>query len=175
MVGGLLLMPSGKLYRCPYYGCNQTSSRRWNLDIHIKRNHSSESPASTHIHDSRSIFQGPEPARNYRESIRPGRYTHNDYHIPNRLRADPPSRKEETAQDRLTTTISEINESMRLMNESRELSMRLSGSQIPWSLFMGLMAFNSLQSKHNVHRKKVRLPTGYRVGFCDRCFSGCEF
>jgi hypothetical protein len=155
-------MPSGKLYRCPYFGCNQTSSRRWNLEIHIKRNHSSESLASTYIHDSRSIFQGPEPARNYRESIRPAGYTHhNHYHIPNHLRADPPSRKEETAQGRLMATISEINESMRLMNESREHLMRLSDSQISQSLFMGLMAFNFLQSKHNVHSKKVRLPTGY--------------
>jgi hypothetical protein len=60
------------------------------------------------------------------------------------------------------------------MNESRELSMRVSGSQVPQSLFMGLVAVNSLQSKYNVHNKKVRLPTGYHVAFCDSCFLGCE-
>ncbi len=175
MVGGLLLMPSGKLYYCPYFGCNQTSSRRWNMDIHIKRKHGAESPASTNITDSRSVFQGPEPARYYRESIRPGGYSYNHYHPPNSHGADPPPRKEQTAQDRLMATISEINEFMRLMNESRELSMRVSGSYIPQSFFMELMAFNSFQSMHNVRKKKVRLPTGYHVAFCDSCYSGCEF
>lgn len=95
-----------------------------------------------------------------------------------RITLEPIHLQEETAQGRLMATISEINESMSLMNESREHLMRLSDSQIPQipqSLFMGLMAFNSLQSKHNVHSKKVRLPTGYQVAFCDRCFSGCEF
>jgi hypothetical protein len=61
------------------------------------------------------------------------------------------------------------------MIESRELSLRQSGSRIPLSLFMGLMAFNSLQGMQNVRKKKVILPTGYRLAFCDRCFSGCEF
>ena len=175
MVGGLLLMPSGKLYHCPYFGCKQTSSRQWNLGIHIKRKHGAENPASAPIIESRSTFRGPKPARYYRESIRPAGYAYNHYHSPNSLRADPPPRKEETARDRLMATISEINESMRLMNESRELSMRQSGSQIPLSLFMGLMAFNSLQGMQNVRKKKVILPTGYRLAFCDRCFSGCEF
>jgi hypothetical protein len=158
MVKGLLLMSSGKLYHCPYFGCNQTSSRQWNLDIHIKRKHGAESPASAPISDSRSTFRGPKPARYYRESIRPAGYADNHYYNPNNLRADPPPRKEETAQDRLMATISEINASMRLMNESRELSTRLSGSQIPLSFYMGLMAFNSLQGMQNVRKKKVKLP-----------------
>ena len=172
MVGGLLLMPSGELYHCPYFGCNQTSSRQWNLNIHIKRKHGAESPVSTYITDSRSVFQGPEPARYYRESIRPGGYTYNHYRSPNSLGADPPPRKEETAQDRLMATIREINEYTRLMNESRELSMRLSCSLELQSLFMELMAFNFLQSMHNVRKKKVRDPTGYHVAFCDSCYSG---
>jgi hypothetical protein len=53
MVGGLLLMPSGKLYHCPYFGCKQTSSRQWNLDIHIKRKHGAENLASAPIIESR--------------------------------------------------------------------------------------------------------------------------
>ncbi len=174
MVGGLLLMPSTKLYHCPYFGCNQTSSRRWNMNIHIKRKHNSESPASTYITDSRSVFS-PEPARYYRESNRPGGNTYNHYLRPNSLRANLPPRKEESAQDRLMATISEISEYMRLTNEFREFSIRPSGSQIPMSLYTRLLALNSLQSKHNVQNKKVRLPTGYRVAFCDSCFSGCEF
>jgi hypothetical protein len=172
-VGGLLLMSSGKLYHCPYFGCNQTSSRRWNMDIHIKRKHDAESPASTHITDSRSGFQGPEPARYYREGIRPGGYSYNHYHLPNSHGADPPPRKEQTAQDRLMATISEINEYMRLMNESRELSMRVSGSYIP-QLLMASTTFNSFQNKHNMHTRKVMLPTGYYVSFCDSCLTGCK-
>jgi hypothetical protein len=147
MVKGLLLMPSGKLYHCPYFGCNQTSRRQWNLDIHIKRKHGTESPASAPIIDSRSTFLGPKPARYYRESIGTAGYVDNHYYNPNSLRADPPPRKEETAQDRLMATIREINESM-----------RLSGSQIPLSFYMGLMAFNSLQGMQNVRKKKVKLP-----------------
>src|ERR671918_251229 len=32
-------MPNRSLYHCPHVGCNQTSTRRWNMQIHIKRRH----------------------------------------------------------------------------------------------------------------------------------------
>jgi hypothetical protein len=32
-------MPNRSLYHCPHLGCNQTSTRRWNMQVHIKRRH----------------------------------------------------------------------------------------------------------------------------------------
>jgi hypothetical protein len=164
-------MPSGKLYHCPYFGCNQTSSRRWNMDIHIKRKHGIERPASTYTTDRRSVLNRPDSAQYCRESFRPCDSMHDPYHHPD---LDSPPRKEESAQDRLMATISKNNEYMRLLIESRELSTRVSGFNLPQSLFATLVTSTSFQSKQNMHTKKVILPTGYRVSFCDSCFSGCK-
>jgi hypothetical protein len=54
-MGDLLLMPSGKSYQCPHNGCGQTSRRRWNMDVHIKRTHGGRYPSSASITGSTSV------------------------------------------------------------------------------------------------------------------------
>jgi hypothetical protein len=144
------------------------------MDIHIKRRHGVERPASTYTNNSRSILNHPESVRYYRESFRPRDYIHDPYHHPNNLDADSPPRKEESAQDRLMATISKNNEYMRLLIASRELATRVSDFNLPQSLFTALMASNSFQSKHNMPTTKVILPTSYHISFCESCFSGCK-
>lgn len=157
-------MPNRSLYHCPHVGCNQTSTRRWNMQVHIKRRHK----------DGRwSVPSGKQPSfsPNQRETVETS--SQYMYEPPYRLNMSVDEGKNtETILDKNLETFRRIIEFKRLLNESGRNLAADSGVSEVAKLSMIQMFSNLLQGKHSIPARKGILPTGYQTSFCDKCLSG---
>ena len=113
------------LYYCPYPSCNQTSTRRWNMDVHIKRKHDDRGPAFTRGTDGRFVSNTKDLAVDHRSIYdrRHEAYFQDTHFDPDLFR------KKEVEQERAIDR--KVNELMRKAVEFLDLSKRLSSAQVP--------------------------------------------
>ena len=155
-------MPNRSLYHCPHVGCNQTSTRRWNMQIHIKRRHK----------DGRwSVPTGKQPLLRIREKSR--QTCQYMYGPPYRLNTSVDEGKNtETILDKNFETFRRSIEFRRLFNESgRNLAADSGVSETARSLMIQIYS-NLIQGKRSIPARKGIPPTGYQISFCDKCLSG---
>jgi hypothetical protein len=162
-------MRSRTIYRCPHDGCTQTSPRRWNMNVHIKRRHG-------FFNNSVNATQGPTPGSGFVPISMDSQYDYGKRYphagTPFKAYLSQSQKEAEVIRDPIVESLRRINEFMRLFEEFRVLSTKNSISTTHQSLLMALVNANSYQSKHNRTAKRARLPTGYRIWFCDRCGKG---
>lgn len=145
----------GKKWACPY--CAQTSSRNWNLRIHIARHHGHGDPIR--VDEEKSTFKKYQSSQSYTNKP--------SFH-----------RKESKSGDftgsvMLDDTLSTI----RKLVEYRDLTQKLSPQPpvttddlIPWMALMSL--HNSKTSQGRKSAEDNELPAGYRIRVCNNCLSG---
>lgn len=172
-------MRSRTLYRCPHLGCSQTSTRRWNINVHIKRRHGGSNnlinapsvPTSgigfvPLTMDSPLTYGGFSPS--------PYNYGHKTYHqLSMPFNAQLSQRNAEVIKDPILN-IRRFNEDMRVMATTKELLTKNTISNTPQSLLMALVASNFFQGNHATPVKNTRIATGYRIWVCDKCGAGPE-
>ena len=184
MEGGFQFMTSRGLYRCPNPGCNQTSARRWNMNVHIKRRHkdtdnltnSTPTPISNGGYIPVAMGFG-LTRRGF--STLPYDYRHKTYpHHTRPINTDLSQEKVEVTQDRISESFREITELGRLMMESEEFWSKNSKNSITTTIqsqILALVTSSTLQRKQTTQRKhttpvnNTKLPTGYRISVCDKC------
>lgn len=106
------MMLNQRLYHCPYTGCSQTSTRRWNMNIHIMRKHGGRHAEVAPKTGSWSVpnSQLPSFSPNYREP-----HAYEIPHHPNTFTDF--IEKTEILQDEFLESFRKFNEANRLMNE----------------------------------------------------------
>jgi hypothetical protein len=154
-------MPNRSLYHCPYPGCNQTSTRRWNMGIHIKRRHK----------DGRQSIptdKQPSFSSNQREAAEAS----NHYMYGPTYRLNTSVDEGKNAESMLDKNLETFRKFLELSNESARNSAAGSMvSEIAKSLMIQMFS-NLPQGKRNKSTKKEILATGYRTTHCDKCLSG---
>lgn len=172
----MVLMSNGRLYRCPHVGCSQTSRRRWNMRIHIKRKHSERHSELAADIRRRSIPHGEQQHPffpNHRETLETS--NHHIYEPPYHLNASSDEAKNtKTILDKSLENLRTIIEARRLIDELTRNPVSDSISNYIAKVLIGQMASNSFQGKRSLPTKKETLPTGYRISYCDTCLSGCN-
>jgi hypothetical protein len=164
----------GKLYHCPYAGCNQTSTRRWNMQIHMNRKHSmSHSKLAPEVR--RPSFPYGEQnffSRSHKDIEASNQHVYEPYNRLNSSSAE--AKNPETILDKGLENLRKIIEARRLMEELTRNPVAESISNQVAKLLLGQMASNSFQGKRSMPGKKETLPTGYRISFCDTCLIGIK-
>ena len=174
-------MTSRTLYRCPHPGCNQTSTRRGNMNVHIQRRHkysnnlmdATPTPISSGgfglpLHDSVLTRRGFRTLPNDY-----GFRTH--HHHPTPFNDNLSQKNAEVTEDQIAKRFREIIEMARQMMEFREPPTKNSIITTIQSLILTLVASNASQGKSTTRRKhttpvnNTKLPTGYRISVCDKC------
>jgi hypothetical protein len=167
-----------KLWKCPQ--CPQTSSRRWNVEVHIKRWHDGIGHPIETTSSSASSIADMQLAPNVNsteigKNVYPGpsynrRYLEVNQNI-NRVEKEPISST--GSSENFKKILYEDNEILRLLAERQDHVRRLSPSlsqQSMISLLPPQLLPNIFQT--NIIWGSDRLPTGYRVRFCNRCLDG---
>jgi hypothetical protein len=164
----------GKLYHCPYAGCNQTSTRLWNMQIHINRKHSmSHSKLAPRVR--RQSFPNGEQnifSRSHQGIETSNQHVYEPYYSVNSSSTE--VKNPETILDKGLENLRKIIEAGRLMEELTRNPVAESISNHVAKLLLGQMASNSFQGKRSIPSKKETLPTGYRISFCDTCLLGSK-
>lgn len=166
-------MPNRRSYHCPYEGCSQTSTRSWNMQIHIRRKHlgrRSEMPGN----DGRSsIPTSYQPTFPQNQSKGAGIYSQYLYEAPCQLNTSA-GKAAETSLNKTLETTRTFNESLRLLKEFNRNAAADPSSEV--AKFLMVQAFNLFRGKHSHSNpaKKEILPAGYRISLCNTCLSGWE-
>ncbi|MGC1135178.1 MAG: hypothetical protein WA941_20285 [Nitrososphaeraceae archaeon] len=161
-------MMSRTLYRCPQPGCNQTSTRRWNMNVHIKRRH-------RYSENLIPVAMGSSLTRGGFSTL-PYDYGHKaNLHHTTPLNTDLSQKKAEETEDRITEKFQQITELLRLMTVFQGLSTKDSITTMIQSQIIALVVSNALQRKQPTYRKyttpvnNTKLPEAYRISVCDKC------
>jgi hypothetical protein len=147
-----------KKWACPY--CAQTSSRNWNLKIHIARHHGQGDPIIVENNEStyRTLSQ------------------HNHRRYARRLPFDS---KKSTGKDDFggSDILDSALPTLRKLVEYDDLIKKLSPKQSLtmynlhlWLPLLSLLKYNAFQGRDNP--ESVELPAGFRVRVCNSCLSG---
>lgn len=165
-------MSKGKLYHCPHAGCNQTCTRRWNMQIHINRKHSmSHSELAPEVR--RQSFPYREQnffSRSHRDIETSNQHVYEPYY--RLISSSAETKNPETILDKNLENLRKIIEAGRLIEELTRNPVSESISNHAAKLLLGQMASNSFQGERSMPSKKETLPTGYRISFCDTCLLG---
>jgi hypothetical protein len=147
-------------------GCSQTSTRRWNMDVHMMRKHGGRhaefEPPKTgpwSIPNSRQ----PSLSPNYRES-----HTY-ETNLTDAIK------KTEILQDEFLESFRKFNEANRLLTPESSLNEigKLFMTQLFADSFQGTRTMPTASGR-TITTKKETLTSGYRISFCDTCLSGCQ-
>jgi hypothetical protein len=158
--------PNRKLYHCPYAGCNQTSTRRWNMQIHIKRRHND---------GSWSVTAGNQPSFSLNQRGASEQSSQYMYGPPYRLNTTADEGKSAKSMlDKNLETLLRIIEIKRLSIESERTFTANSVVSENAKFLMIQMFSNFFPDNRRMSTKKEIFPTGYRISFCDACLLGCK-
>ena len=168
-------------WKCPH--CPQTSSRRWNLEVHINRRHGGTGYAiqTTSSYASSIAARQPVPSVDSPEigtSVSPGLFNNQDYHDTNRIinRRVEEAKNNKGSLEEFQKTIHEYIRWLRPLAEFQDLLRRISPSlsQQPMASLLPQLFLASIFEANNVIGNDW-LPTGYKVQSCNRCLDGNMF
>jgi hypothetical protein len=171
-----------KQWKCPH--CPQTSSRHWNVAVHIKRAHDGiGDPIETTSNSASSITAKQlAPSVNsteIRKKVYPGISDNRGYRDTNQNinRVEKEAINSTGSLEKFKKNIHEDIELLRLLAERQDLLRRISPSlsqQSMASLLPTQFLSNIFQANGMIGNPG--LPTGYRVRFCNKCLEGniCE-
>ena len=160
------MMTHRKLFYCPSVGCSQTSGRRWNMQIHIKRKHNDRYVELT------SRIQHPNDKQPSFSPNQKKLHINNTFTHPHPIEDE--IKQTETSLDKFVKEIRRLNEFSRSINEFTRNSAADSGINEIARNFQIQMVCNLFQNRRSVPAKKMKLTTGYRISFCDTCVPGCS-
>jgi hypothetical protein len=163
-------MPNLRSYHCPYEGCSQTSTRRWNMQIHIRRKHTERRSEMPGNNGHSFIPTGYQPTFSQNQRRAAGIHSQYLYEPPYKLNISADKAAETSLYKTLETTRT-FNESLRLLNDYRNAAADPS-SEIAKLLMV--QTLNLFRGKGSNPAKKETLPAGYRISLCDTCLSGWE-
>jgi hypothetical protein len=162
-----------KQWKCPH--CPQTSSRHWNVVVHIKRRHDGiGSPIEATIYSPSSVADIQFPPNVNSTEIRNFHSESNSWR--NRAFSQDINRVEKKRMGSTDSLEGQVR-FLRLLAERQDLLKKLSPNlpQNPMtSLLNSQLQLNTFQINNTMEFNQ--LPTGYRTRLCDRCLEGniCE-
>jgi hypothetical protein len=164
-----MMMTHRKLFHCPSVDCSQTSSRRWNLQTHIRRKHNDRYNELTSKIQHWSVPNDNQPSFS---PIHKGLHMNDTFTHSNPI--EDVTKQTGAILDSFMEKIRTINELSHLINEFTRNSADDSGiNEIAKSLKIQMVS-NLFQKRRGVSAKKEKFPTGYRILVCNTCLSECS-